>query len=76
MSEWDMNGFQNSFPRAKDRIKYEDHGNRALYIQLFTRLYNLRSNIVGTNQICSSFMPNLQSYMVMNEDGILTIAVV
>ena len=70
-----MNVSQNSFPIVKDRIKYEDRGNRVLCIQLFTRLYNLRSNIFGINQISSSFMHNLLSYMVMNEDGNIIVAI-
>lgn len=58
-SEWRMRGFQGSFPRMKDRMVYEDRGERKLVILTTVLLFNLRSSLVGINQILSSFMPHL-----------------
>ena len=60
MSEWGMRAVQGSFPRVKDKIKWEDRGERKLLIQLVVYLYNYRSNRVGLNQIKTTFMPHLQ----------------
>ena len=59
LSEWGMRGLQGSFPRLKDRIKYEERGERKLILQMIVLLYNFRASTVGQNQISSSFMPHL-----------------
>ena len=59
MSEWGMRTFQGSFPRLKDRIIYEERGERAVVLQMIARLNNIRANLVGITQIKSVFMPNL-----------------
>ena len=58
-AEWDMRGFKASFPRANDRIKFEERGERMLMMQLLVRLYNFRCNMVGINQIRNFFLPAL-----------------
>ena len=60
-AEWGMRGLQGSFPRLRDRIKYEDRGERRINIKMMTLLFNLRSNLVGINQIKSVYMPILES---------------
>ena len=59
LSEWGMRGLQGSFPRLKDRIKYEEKGERKLILQMFILLYNFRASTVGQNQIRSTFMTSL-----------------
>jgi DDE superfamily endonuclease len=59
MAEWGMRGLQGSFPRLKDRLLYEDRGERKIIIHLVVLLFNYRASTVGINQIQSSFMPHL-----------------
>jgi len=59
MSEWGMRGFQGSFPRLKDRMIYEERGERRIILTMVTLLYNFRASNLGMNQIRSSFMPHL-----------------
>ena len=58
MAEWGMRGLQGSFPWLKDRFIYEEHGERAIVLNLLPRLYNMRVNLIGINQIRSTFMPH------------------
>jgi hypothetical protein len=60
MAEWGMRGLQGSFPRLKDRIMYEERGERRLILELVVLLYNFRASVVGMNQIQSVFMPWLE----------------
>lgn len=67
LSEWGMRGLQGSFPRLKDRIKWEERGERKFLLQLVIFLFNYRSEAVGFNQITTVYLPNLQhpaNYMV------------
>lgn len=59
-SEWGMHGFQSSFPRVKDRFRFERNGERKRIIHLMILLFNLRSRRVGINQIRNVYMPCLQ----------------
>ena len=56
-SEWGMRSLQGSFPRLKDRILYEEKGDRRLMLEMMCRLYNLRTRCVGMNQTQSVYMP-------------------
>jgi DDE superfamily endonuclease len=60
MAEWGMRGLQGSFPRLKDRLIYEERGERKIILHLIVLLYNFRASTVGINQIQSSFMPHLE----------------
>ena len=60
MAEWGMRGLQASFPRLKDRITYEERGERRLTLELIVMLYNYRASVVGLSQIQSVFMPWLE----------------
>jgi hypothetical protein len=51
LSEWGMRGLQGAFPRLKERIPYEERGERKLFMQLVVYLYNYRTEKVGFNQI-------------------------
>jgi hypothetical protein len=57
MSEWGMRALQASFPRLKDRMLYEEKGERRLIMNLIVFLYNYRASVVGLNQIQSVYMP-------------------
>jgi DDE superfamily endonuclease len=58
-AEWGMRSMQASFPRLKDRIVYEEHGERKLIMQLCILLHNLCARRVGINQIKSVYMESL-----------------
>ena len=60
LAEWGMRGLQGSFPRLKDRLLYEERGERRVILEMIVLLYNYRASTVGMNQIQSSFMPHLQ----------------
>lgn len=59
LSEWGMRGLQGSFPRLKDRIFYEERGERKIILLMVILLFNFRASSVGQNQIRSSFMRHL-----------------
>ena len=61
LSKWGMRGLQASFPRLRDRLRYEEQGERKLIIQVIVLLYNFRAATVGQNQIQSIFMPWLEN---------------
>ena len=58
-AEWGMRGLQDSFPRLKDCIVYEENGERAIILKFITLLYNYRVRSVGINQILNHYMPLL-----------------
>jgi DDE superfamily endonuclease len=60
-SEWGMRALQGSFPRLKDKFKWEVKGERRISISVIVHLYNFRAMLVGQNQIQTAFMPYLQS---------------
>ena len=60
-SEWGMKQFQSSFPRVKDEFRLETQGERRIILLLVVYLFNYRTNLVGCNQIRSTFMPHLEA---------------
>ena len=70
-AEWDMRLLQASIPRLKDTIRFEDRGDRGLMLKLAVLLVNLRSRMVGINQICNVYMPALKRSVdeVMSMEG-------
>lgn len=58
-SEWGMRSFKCIFLRLKDRIIYEENGEGKLILLTKVLLFNLRSKLVGVNQILNTYMPNL-----------------
>ena len=60
LSEWGMRGLHGSFPRLKDRLLYEERGERRIILELIVLLYNYCASTVRINQIQSSFMPHLE----------------
>mgnify|MGYP003840563507 CR=1 FL=1 len=63
-AEWGMRSFQSSFPRIKDRLVYEENGERKLILQMLVLLFNYRANKVGISQIKNTHMPHLQEDVV------------
>ena len=59
-AEWGMHTFQSSFPRIKDRLIYEENGERRLILKLLVLLFNYRANKVGISQIRNVYMPSLE----------------
>ena len=59
-AEWGTRALQASFPRLKDRLVFEEYGERKLIFKLFFLLYNLRARRVGINQILNTYMPELR----------------
>ena len=60
LSEWGMRGLQGSFPRLKERIRWEERGERKLMMQLVIYLYNYRAEKVGFNQIATVYKQSLE----------------
>ena len=58
-AEWGMRAFQASFPRVKDRIPFENKGQRKLMVKMMLLLYNLQARRVGINQILNVYMSSL-----------------
>lgn len=58
-AEWGMRAFQSSFPRIKDRIRWEEYGKRKHMVKMMILLFNYRTNKVGINQILNFYKPNL-----------------
>ncbi len=58
-SEWGMRALQGSFPRLKDRFVYEERGERKSVLHTIVLLFNLRTRLVGINQILGMYMPAL-----------------
>ena len=50
-AEWGMRAIQSAFPRLKDTIKFEEHGERKVFLSLLPLLYNYRLATVGLNQL-------------------------
>jgi len=55
-AEWEMRAFQSSMPRIKDRMKFEERGERKVTLTVMILLYNLRARMVGINQLRSFYM--------------------
>ena len=60
-AEWGMRSFQASFPRIKDRILYEEMGERKLILEMLVYLFNFRANHVGISQIKNTYLTPLLS---------------
>ena len=58
-AEWGMHAFQASFPHVKDRIPFENKGQRKLMVKMMLLLYNLQARRVGINQILNVYMSSL-----------------
>jgi hypothetical protein len=58
-AEWGMRAIQSSFPRLKDRMPYDERGERRIIFKFMLLLYNVRARRVGINQIRNTYMPHL-----------------
>ncbi len=57
-AEWGMRAFQfqSSMPRIKDRMKFEERGERKVTLTVMILLYNLQARMIGINQLRSFYM--------------------
>ena len=55
-AEWGMRAFQSSMPHIKDRMKFEERGERKVTLTVMILMYNLRAQMVGLNQLNSFYM--------------------
>jgi hypothetical protein len=51
-----MRAFQSSMPHIKDRMKFEERGERKVTLTVMILMYNLRAQMVGINQLNSFYM--------------------
>ncbi len=58
-AEWGMRAFQSMFPRCKDKINYEENGEKRNLLKSIVLLYNFCFNVVGMNQIRNYYMARL-----------------
>jgi len=58
-AEWGMRAFQSSMPRMKDRMKFEERGERKVTLTMMILIYNLRARMVGINQLRSFYTVSL-----------------
>ena len=68
-AEWGMRALQGSLPRLKARFPYEERGLRRVVMCLIVSLHNLRTRLLGINQIQTVYMLYLQndaSYVFSN----------
>jgi len=66
-AEWGMGLLKTSFPRMRDRLRFDDLGERKLTFRMCFWLFNYRSNTVSINQIKNVYMPDMNS----NADDLL-----
>ena len=68
-----MRALQGTFPRLKDKFVYEENGERKVILLTAVLLFNLRTRLVGINQILSTFMPHLSveaNYILSQDIGL------
>ena len=58
-SEWGMRGLQGTFPRLKSRLP-SDKTKQQLVLEAIVFIHNLRTDIVGMNQIKTVFFPEYE----------------
>ncbi len=63
-SVWGMRRFQASFPTMKDEFHMETQVERRIILLLVVYLFDYRMNLVGCNQVRSSFMPQI-SFLII-----------
>ena len=66
-AEWGMRMLQAGFPRLKERFVYEERGERRIILKCIVLLHNLRSRMVGINQLQSVYMP----YLLQSADEVV-----
>lgn len=56
-AEWGMRSIQGSFGRLRLPLDANDDGKRRDLLEICMRLHNLRTRLVGINQIRNTYMP-------------------
>ena len=57
-----MRMIQGQFPRLKDRMRFEEFGERKVILKLMVLLYNYQTGQVGINHIKNSYMSNTKGF--------------
>ena len=57
IAEWGVGTFQIAFPRMTERFSFEQRGEHRYMVNILERLFNLCANLVGINQIRTTYMP-------------------
>jgi len=55
-AEWGMRVFQSSMPHIKDRMKFEERGERNVTLMVMILLYKLRARMIVINQLNSFYV--------------------
>jgi len=58
-AEWGMRALQSAFPRCKDRMIYEEKGERRLVLLSLILMLNFRTSLVGLHQLLHTYAPHL-----------------
>ena len=62
LSEHGMRMIQGGFPRLKDKMTFEEFGERRVIMTLMVLLYNFQASTVGVNHILNSFMSRTEGF--------------
>jgi hypothetical protein len=69
LSEWGMRMIQGQFPRMKDKMGFEEFGERKVIQHLMILLYNYQTSRIGINTILNSYMRKLPKDIRKEFDG-------
>lgn len=56
-----MSSYKSTFPKLRDRFVYEERRERKPMLLTVVMLHNLRSILVGIDQILNIYMPHLSA---------------
>ena len=62
-AEWGMLTMQASFLQVKDQFIYKEQGEQQIVLKMFVLLYNMRTRMVGINQIKNTYMQYLHLWL-------------
>lgn len=65
-SKWGMHSLQGVMPRLKNRLYYEERGERGVIIEMIVRLFNICAKLIGNFQIRSTFIPDSEISAMQN----------
>ena len=68
LSEWGMRMIQAQFPQIKDKIRFEEAGDRKVIFLLMVLLYNFQTDFIGINEMLNSFMEKKTGYYAYEFD--------
>ena len=69
-----MRQIQAQFPRLKDRLLFEEFGERKVILNLMILMYNFNTAKIGINEILNSFMSKTKGFYNYTEHNISDLA--